>query len=137
MAWELRKAVISDRDEIAAVIASSVRGLATEVYTEEQIELSITSVFGAMTTSYAMKLISSPLMVIGSPDAVAGAEERRYSVRATILIAVTPIFWTRCMMRPKYEPSLFTRTTPGKESGARSSTSAKKKPGRTGLRVPR
>lgn len=46
MAWTLRKAVMNDRDEIAALIAESVRGLATDVYTQEQIELSITSVFG-------------------------------------------------------------------------------------------
>lgn len=46
MAWTLRKAVMGDREEIAALIASSVRGLATDVYTDEQIEHSIKSVFG-------------------------------------------------------------------------------------------
>lgn len=46
MSWRLRKATLNDRDEIAGLIAESVRGLATDVYTTEQIELSITSVFG-------------------------------------------------------------------------------------------
>lgn len=46
MSWLLRKATLNDCDEIAGLIAGSVRGLATDVYTAEQIELSITSVFG-------------------------------------------------------------------------------------------
>jgi GNAT superfamily N-acetyltransferase len=46
MSWSLRKAELTDRDEIAALIAASVRGLSSDVYSERQIELSITSVFG-------------------------------------------------------------------------------------------
>jgi GNAT superfamily N-acetyltransferase len=46
MSWSLRKAVLTDRDEIASLIAESVRGLSSDVYSKEQIELSITSVFG-------------------------------------------------------------------------------------------
>ena len=40
---------MSDLDEIAALIASSVRGLATEDYNAQQIELSVRSVFGVDT----------------------------------------------------------------------------------------
>lgn len=46
MSWSLRKADLTDRDEIAVLIAKSVRGLSSDVYSERQIELSITSVFG-------------------------------------------------------------------------------------------
>jgi GNAT superfamily N-acetyltransferase len=46
MSWKLRKAELKDRDEIAELIANSVRGLSSEDYTKRQIELSITSVFG-------------------------------------------------------------------------------------------
>jgi GNAT superfamily N-acetyltransferase len=46
MSWKIRKAELADVAEIAGLIAESVRGLATDVYTREQIELSITSVFG-------------------------------------------------------------------------------------------
>lgn len=46
MSWRIRKAELSDRDEIAVLIAESVRGLSSDVYSEEQIELSIKTVFG-------------------------------------------------------------------------------------------
>jgi GNAT superfamily N-acetyltransferase len=46
MSFMLRKALPEDRDEIAALIADSVRGLATEDYDARQIELSIRTVFG-------------------------------------------------------------------------------------------
>lgn len=46
MSWLLRKAELNDHDEIAGLIADSVRGLSSEDYTTRQIELSITSVFG-------------------------------------------------------------------------------------------
>jgi GNAT superfamily N-acetyltransferase len=46
MAFTLRKAVAADVGRIAELIAVSVRGLAKGIYSEEQIEHSIRSVFG-------------------------------------------------------------------------------------------
>ena len=46
MSFTLRKAEMSDREEIAGLIAISVRGLGAEDYDERQIELSVRSVFG-------------------------------------------------------------------------------------------
>lgn len=46
MTFTLRKATRDDVEEIAAVIADSVRGLAVGIYDDRQIELSIGSVFG-------------------------------------------------------------------------------------------
>jgi GNAT superfamily N-acetyltransferase len=46
MSFKLRKAGLGDRERIAELIAASVRGLSGEDYSERQIELSITSVFG-------------------------------------------------------------------------------------------
>jgi hypothetical protein len=44
--FRLRKATSGDEAAIADVIAASVRGLAKGIYDEQQIELSIHSVFG-------------------------------------------------------------------------------------------
>jgi GNAT superfamily N-acetyltransferase len=49
MSFTLRKATMSDREEIAGLIAESVRGLSSEDYNERQIELSVGSVFGVDT----------------------------------------------------------------------------------------
>jgi len=46
LAFRLRKATSGDEAAIADVIAASVRGLAKGIYDEQQIELSIHSVFG-------------------------------------------------------------------------------------------
>lgn len=46
MSFTLRKATADDVGKIAELIAASVRGLAKGFYSEEQIELSIRSVFG-------------------------------------------------------------------------------------------
>ena len=46
MSFTLRKATMSDQEEIAALIAESVRGLGSEDYNKRQIELSVRSVFG-------------------------------------------------------------------------------------------
>jgi GNAT superfamily N-acetyltransferase len=46
MSFTLRKAMPEDREKIAALIADSVRGLATDDYDAAQIELSIQTVFG-------------------------------------------------------------------------------------------
>lgn len=46
MGFSLRKAVLEDEPAIASVIAASVRGLAVGFYDENEIELSIRSVFG-------------------------------------------------------------------------------------------
>src|SRR5688500_17933501 len=46
MSFTLRKATANDVGKIADLIAASVRGLAKGIYREEQIELSIQSVFG-------------------------------------------------------------------------------------------
>ena len=46
MEFALREARPRDVDEISALIAASVRGLAVGIYDDRQIELSITSVFG-------------------------------------------------------------------------------------------
>ncbi len=46
MTFTLRKATRDDVEEIAALIAASVRGLAAGIYDDRQIELSIGSVFG-------------------------------------------------------------------------------------------
>jgi N-acetylglutamate synthase-like GNAT family acetyltransferase len=46
MSFTLRKATSDDAEEIAALIAASVRGLGGEDYSKEQVELSIKSVFG-------------------------------------------------------------------------------------------
>lgn len=49
MSFTLRKAGTGDRDEIAELIAASVRGLSAGDYNERQIELSVRSVFGVDT----------------------------------------------------------------------------------------
>lgn len=49
MDFELRKAVESDFESMAELIAASVRGLARGIYDDRQIELSIKSVFGVDT----------------------------------------------------------------------------------------
>lgn len=49
MEYQIRKAGNEDIDQIADVIAASVRGLAQGFYTDLQIELSIQSVFGVDT----------------------------------------------------------------------------------------
>ena len=49
MSFTLRKAVLADVEEIAALIAASVRGLGSSDYSERQVELSIRSVFGVDT----------------------------------------------------------------------------------------
>lgn len=46
MSYSLRKAVAADAAVIAELIAASVKGLASEHYSDEQIELSIETVFG-------------------------------------------------------------------------------------------
>jgi N-acetylglutamate synthase-like GNAT family acetyltransferase len=46
MEFRLRQAVLADVDSIRALIDASVRGLAKRIYTDEQIEHSIRSVFG-------------------------------------------------------------------------------------------
>lgn len=49
MSLIIRKAVFNDQPEIEKLIAESVRGLSRDVYNEQQIELSIKSVFGVDT----------------------------------------------------------------------------------------
>lgn len=49
MSFKLRKAKFEDQSEIAALIAESVRGLSGADYNENQIELSIKTVFGVDT----------------------------------------------------------------------------------------
>ncbi len=49
MSFKLRKAKFEDQAEIAALIAESVRGLSGADYNENQIELSIKTVFGVDT----------------------------------------------------------------------------------------
>jgi GNAT superfamily N-acetyltransferase len=49
MSFTLRKAEMSDLDEIAGLIAASVRGLSAEDYDKRQIELSVRTVFGVDT----------------------------------------------------------------------------------------
>jgi N-acetylglutamate synthase-like GNAT family acetyltransferase len=49
MSFTLRKAEMSDLEKIAELIAASVRGLSAEDYDEQQIELSVRSVFGVDT----------------------------------------------------------------------------------------
>jgi GNAT superfamily N-acetyltransferase len=46
MDFRLRKATLDDADRIASIVEHSVRGLACGIYSEQQIELSLRSVFG-------------------------------------------------------------------------------------------
>ena len=49
MKYSIRKATLDDQSEIENLIAQSVRGLSRDDYNEQQIELSIKSVFGVDT----------------------------------------------------------------------------------------
>lgn len=49
MDFEVRKATLADREAISRLIAASARGLSREHYSETQIELAISSVFGVDT----------------------------------------------------------------------------------------
>lgn len=49
MSYSIRKATFEDKSAIEILIAESVRGLSRDVYNEQQIELSIKTVFGVDT----------------------------------------------------------------------------------------
>lgn len=49
MDFEVRKATLADREAISRLIAASARGLSREHYSDTQIELAISSVFGVDT----------------------------------------------------------------------------------------
>ncbi|HEV7645032.1 MAG TPA: GNAT family N-acetyltransferase [Pyrinomonadaceae bacterium] len=69
MSFTLRKAGIGDREEIAGLIAASVKGLSAGDYNERQIELSVRSVFGVDT-----ELITDGTYFVAVADGSDGAD---------------------------------------------------------------
>ncbi len=69
MSFTLRKAGVSDREEIVELIAASVRGLSVGDYNERQIELSARSVFGVDT-----ELIEDGTYFVAVSDGVEGSD---------------------------------------------------------------
>ncbi len=138
MSYTIRKATLDDQTEIERLIAESVRGLSREDYSERQIELSITSVFGVDTEL----VLDETYFVAESADGKivgCGGWSKRKTLYARVVTkeVVIPLNSIRRRTRQKSERFLFIPITQEKESARRFSSGASAKPNLSVLNPPR